>query len=184
MCSAAVGLAIPMTAAAKVTHLTECGPIYKSGDYVLDANLVAYGRDCFSVDRSRVTLSLNGHKIVVVGYQRGVVLRGSHDTVEGGTIRGSKHATGVEILNDNDAVHAVTVIGARAGIEINDKDNEVRGNIVKDNLVGIAVYGQGNTITGNFANSNDEVDLFDGKPCGRNVWEHNHFGSANRACIH
>src|SRR5690349_23890201 len=64
-CLTAVGLAIPMTAAAQVTRLTNCGVITAPGSYRLDADVTAKAdtRVCFAIAASGVKLHLNGHTI-------------------------------------------------------------------------------------------------------------------------
>src|SRR5262245_32144316 len=61
---AAVGFAIPATAAASVTSLTSCKTIAVAGKYRLDSDVApTQGGICIKIDASNVTLILNGHTV-------------------------------------------------------------------------------------------------------------------------
>ena len=189
-CLAAVGLAIPTTAAAKVTSLTHCQlQILSPGQYRLDAN-IATEHACFVLDASGITLDLNGHTITnrSVDEHVGIMAFKAGDKIVGpGTIAGFRY--GISLVNNNERVHGVTAIANGIGIGVNSHGNIVRDNVTTNNaLAGIDVFPSetGNTIKRNFAHSNGTYDdLRDNTPnCGNNVWTDNDFGTANQSCIH
>jgi parallel beta-helix repeat protein len=187
-CLAAVGLAIPTTAAAKVTSLTSCQAITSPGKYRLDAGVTAPpGSDCFDITAGGVTLSLNGHTVTGSGGDVGIDVNGSGVKIVGpGTVSG--FGNGIVLEGGDGSVRGVTVTGNDAqGIELESSGNDVRGNVATDNFFGIAagLLGTGNTIIGNYAHGNSNFDLFDlHSNCDSNVWRGNDFGIANQSCIH
>jgi parallel beta-helix repeat protein len=185
-CLAAVGLALPSTAAAKVTSLTSCQTISSAGKYRLDADVTAPAT-CFVINAGGVTLGLNGHTVTGSGTFFGIVVFGSGAKIVGpGTV--SRFGTGIGIRGDDGSVRGVTATGnASNGIAVDGSGNDVRGNVTTDNSAfGIVAGGgpTGNTIIGNYAHGNG-ADLADfNSNCDSNVWRGNDFGTANQSCIH
>lgn len=196
---AAIGLAIPAAAAAKVTSLTSCPVlgIFAPGTYRLDADVSKSFGDCIDIFASgTVTLNLNGHSItsdMSPASSEGVVDFGGPVSIVGpGTISGWGEA-GIHLLG-NSTVRGVTATGNSFGIEIRGPGDSVRGNVTTGNAdVGMVLDpgATGNTIIGNFAYGNggrfpgSGVDLFDSNAnCDSNVWLGNDFGTANMSCIH
>jgi hypothetical protein len=187
---AAVGLAIPASAAAKVTSLTSCGTISSPGKYRLDADVSTTSLDCFDITASDVTLHLNGHTVTAGTFGFVVKASGSGDQIVGpGTVTGANTRAIGLFVGGNDTVRGVTVsvTGSSEGIEIGSAGNDVRGNVVTGTgTFGIVVdsLATGNTIIGNFAHGSG-TDLVDNNVnCDSNVWRGNDFGSANQTCIH
>lgn len=191
-CLAGVSLAVPASASASVTGLTNCGSITVPGKYRLDANVT--GTDiCFLIFVNGVTLRLNGHTIQGQSGDLGIFVVGAKvDIVGPGTISGWG-AAGIGFVNPstgqggNGSVRHVTVTNnGGVGIGIASADNVIRHNVITDNGSGIQVFSAaGNTITGNFAHNNASFDMEDENAnCGSNVWRHNDFGTANMSCIH
>jgi hypothetical protein len=198
-CLAAVGLAIPATAAAKVTSLTSCQTIAAPGEYRLDADISVNSptpADCFDITASDVRLNLNGHTIT--GPQS-EAFGSTAINVEGGAANAKIvgpgtldlwDPNGISLGGGNGSVRGVTVTRDSIGIEIESSDNSVRGNLDTSNgfgVFGIDVdTGTGNTIIGNSAHGNSGFDLVDNNAnCDSNVWRGNDFGTAFPAsCIH
>jgi parallel beta-helix repeat protein len=182
---AGVALAVPATAAAKVTGLTSCQVITSPGKYRLDANVTGPVGDCFIIDASGVTLILNGHTITTLGGTGGIVVGGSGAKIVGpGTVSG--FAIGILLGGGDNRVRGLTATESLWGIALASPHNSVRGNVTTGNGLGInALPGAGgNTIIGNYAHGNG-TDLFDSNAnCDSNVWRGNDFGSANQSCIH
>jgi parallel beta-helix repeat protein len=186
-CSAAVALALPATAAAKVTSLTSCQTISSAGKYRLDADVTAGAGDCYDIHASGVTLVLNGHTITSPLGGQGILVAGSGARIVGpGTVSG--FLVGILLLSGgNGSVRGVTATGDGDGIALGSANNSVRGNVATDNGIGIGAFAPatGNTIIGNSAHANSFDDLFDNNAnCDSNVWRGNDFGSANQSCIH
>jgi len=188
---AAVGLAIPATAAAKVTPLTSCTTIFTAGTYRLDADVVVPSdqSDCFDIFASNVTLNLNGHTIngLDIG-NAGILMDAGADRIVGpGTLTAWGTFAGIELRGANGSVRGVTVTASADGMLI-DSDragNDVRGNVLTSNSLGIEVVGgaTGNTIIGNSATGNGTDLVDDNGNCTSNVWRGNTFGTANPSCI-
>jgi hypothetical protein len=217
-CLAAVGSAIPTTAAANVTSLTNCQSISAPGKYRLDADVTAPANPfttCFfiadtSPSDAPVTLDLNGHTITAPGsHLAGTTGIGSAfvsptgppvNIVGPGTVTGFQD--GIILNNVGGNVRGVTVTGNGVGISVDMPVNDVRGNVATDNSVGIvtspcgcSLGPPGDTIIGNYAHNNNQIDLADenaitpdgGVNCDDgNVWRGNDFGTAfpGRDCIH
>lgn len=191
---AAVGLAVPTTAAAKVTSLTSCQAITVPGKYRLDADptTILPDGDCFDISTSGVRLNLNGHTLAGVPSGFGIfVPKGAANVnvVGPGTLTGWE--TGIAGPGDNGSVRGVTATNNNFGIAISNfvTGVSIRGNVATSNTsIGIAVGGGStdNTIIGNFAHQNGESDLADGNNnCDSNVWRGNDFGTADpSSCIH
>lgn len=188
---AAVGFAIPATAAAKVTSLTACQAITAPGSYRLDADLTTFS-DCFDITASGVTLNLNGHSITTplgMGSFGIDVAGGAANTnvVGPGTVTGwNTDAIGFD--GSNGSVRGVTVTDNFVGISIGGPDNSIRGNVATRNGDAGIVANSGatdTTIIGNYAHDKAE-DLVDDNlaDCDNNVWRGNDFGTANQSCIH
>jgi parallel beta-helix repeat protein len=184
-CGAAVGLAGPATAAAKVTSLTSCQDITAPGDYRLDADVSgANGATCFSIDASDVTLNLNGHTITGTA----IYVAGPNAKIVGpGTVTDA--GTGIELNGGSGSLRGVTVTDGAPnsnGIYIDSSGNTVRGNVATDNPeAGIFIESPdtGNTVIGNYAHGNG-TDLEDQSGgCTNNVWRGNDFGTADPTCI-
>lgn len=200
-CLTAVGLAIPMTAAAHITSLTSCRAITAPGIYRLDADVTgkADTRICFAIAVSGVKLHLNGHTvrgsdIPSVGIDAGIGL--TNDEVLGpGTLTGWQRAGlifGASSLHSNGAVRSVLATHNAVGIEITGGEGAaVDGNVARHNKFGIVVRhgAHNNRIEGNIALNDTNTDLSDHNPnCGDNVWRGNDFGTAfaspSPSCIH
>ena len=187
-CLAAVGLALPSTAAAKVTSLTSCQTISSPGKYRLDANVAARFSNCFDINAGGVTLNLNGHTITAsAGSPSGIDVGGSGVKIVGpGTVTGFKE--GIFLGGGgNGSVRGVTAAGNGIGIDLHSSGNDVRGNVTTDNSeFGIVADSgaTGNMIIGNYAHGNTSDDLVDFNPsCDSNVWRGNDFETANQSCI-
>lgn len=207
-CLAAVGSALPATAAAKVTSVTSCQQITAAGTYRLDADITIRSINnpgyCFLISADDVTFNLNGHTIsgrsrFLSGFA--IAVGGNSAKIVGpGTL--TAWGVGVGFFGDGGSVRGVTATGNNVGIEIVNgaldgvvgfsdyvgTNNDVRGNVITGNgRVGIQVDAgaTGNTIIGNFAHNNFE-DLRDQNPnCDSNVWWGNDFGTADPpSCIH
>jgi parallel beta-helix repeat protein len=184
---AAVGLAVPATAAAKVTSLTSCQTISSPGKYRLDTDVTAFPEgDCFDIFASNVTLILNGHTITAALLAgAGINVGGSGAQVTGpGKVTG--FVIGIALGGGGGSVRGVTATDNFWGIVPASAGNSVRGNVTTNNLIGINVQPEatGNTIIGNYAHENGTDDLFDNNPnCDSNVWRGNDFGTANQPCI-
>lgn len=133
-CLAAVGLAIPATAAAKVTSLTSCQPITAPGKYRLDADVTgAPAEDCFDISAGGVTLNLNGHTLT--GGQPGgfgifVPREAANVNVVGpGTLTGWE--IGIDGPGNNGSVRGVTATRNDFGVAINNfvAGASIRGNV-------------------------------------------------------
>lgn len=173
-CSAAVGLAIPTTAAAKVTSLTSCQAIRSPGKYRLDANVSTSSVLCFEITANDVTLNLNSHTITGNSEAFGIlVLGGSGAKITGpGTVTG--FAVGIYVNGVNGSVGGVTATeNSFEGIDLESPGNIVKGNVTTGNSFGIFVDGgaSGNTIIGNYSHGNSTYDLVDFNfNCHSNVW--------------
>lgn len=187
-CSAAVGLAIPTTAAAKVTSLTSCQAIRSPGKYRLDANVSTSSVLCFEITANDVTLNLNSHTITGNSAAFGIlVLGGSGAKIRGpGTV--TSFGAGIDVNGTNGSVRGVTATeNSFEGIDLESPGNTVKGNVTTSNSFGIFVDGgaTGNTIIGNYSHGNSTDDLVDfNSNCDSNVWRGNDFGTANQSCIH
>jgi parallel beta-helix repeat protein len=190
-CLATVSLAVPATASASVTSLTNCQTITVAGKYRLDANVT--GTDiCFLIFVNGVTLRLNGHTVQGQSGDIGIFVVGAKVDILGpGTITG--WTAGIGFVNPptgqggSGSVRHVTVTNnGGVGIGIASAGNEIRHNVITGNGSGIHVFsGGGNTITGNFAHNSASFDLEDENAnCDSNVWRHNDFATANIGCIH
>jgi parallel beta-helix repeat protein len=186
-CLTAVGVAIPTTAAAKVTSLTSCQTISSPGRYRLDMDVSGVvATDCFDISASGVTLNLNGHTIGGEGFN-GIAVGGSGVKILGpGTI--SNFGIGIILEAGGDgSVRGVTATGNGEGIALQSAGNSVQGNVTTDNIgtgIETADGGTGNTITGNYAHGNGGFDLRDvNSNCDSNMWRGNDFTTANQSCI-
>ena len=148
-CLAAVSLAVPTTASASVTRLTNCQEITVAGKYRLDANVT--GTDiCFLIFVNGVTLRLNGHTVQGQSGDIGIFAVGARvDIVGPGTITGWG-AGGIGFVNPptgeggNGSVRHVTVTNnGGVGIGIASAGNKIRHNVITDNGTGIHVFSGG-----------------------------------------
>jgi len=151
--------AIVFTGAAyAATPITTCTTIATSGNYFLDADLIA-GAGCITVNASNVSLALNGHSIKGPGGSIGITItpavsgRLDHVSISGpGLIQGFQ--TGITI-NNSDYVQVTSLTSAGNGSNgINSGGTNtfvtIASNVLSQNGIwGILATADNSTVSGN-----------------------------------
>lgn len=118
-------------------------------------------------------------------------LIGNH--LDGGSPRPANVHVGIALASDADPADSTTLMDNVVtqfyrGIEVFTDRNAIRANQLSANAVAVFVHdgAHSNSITGNTAAGNTEIDLVDeNSGCDRNQWRGNGFDTANpTSCIH
>jgi parallel beta-helix repeat protein len=141
---------------AEPTPITQCGPITKSGSYVLADNLTATTPSfCLQVNVDFVTIDLAGFLITAPGTGGAGGIGGSARgfTVRNGTVTG--FTFGLFLNGPGSIVEGVRALGNSNGGIVSGSASSLRNNIVQENRGFGIVAGANSIVSGNTVHSNE-----------------------------